>query len=193
MTIFLFVAVVGHNQNSRPEAQYHPFAWFMTRVSMLFKKNINMESSGLQIDIFDGYICVCCILSIVTYENVHKRHLLDYCLLRSMISTILILMISCGLFTIHSTNLPLDKMAAILADDKFKCIFFNENYRIPIRISLKIWSQECNWQLVSIGSGNGLAPNRQQTIIRTNADATHWRIYASLGGDELSLIWLLIY
>ena len=28
-------------------------------------------------------------------------------------------------------------MAAILADDNFKCIFLNENYRIPIRISLK--------------------------------------------------------
>ena len=28
-------------------------------------------------------------------------------------------------------------MAAILADDNFKCIFLNENDRIPIRISLK--------------------------------------------------------
>ena len=28
-------------------------------------------------------------------------------------------------------------MAAISADDIFKCIFFNENDRIPIRISLK--------------------------------------------------------
>ena len=28
-------------------------------------------------------------------------------------------------------------MAAILADDIFKCIFFNENVRISIRISLK--------------------------------------------------------
>ena len=28
-------------------------------------------------------------------------------------------------------------MAAILADDTFKCIFLNENDRIPIRISLK--------------------------------------------------------
>ena len=31
----------------------------------------------------------------------------------------------------------MDKMAAILADDNFKCIFFNEDDRIPIRISLK--------------------------------------------------------
>ena len=28
-------------------------------------------------------------------------------------------------------------MAAILADNNFKCIFYNENYRIPIQISLK--------------------------------------------------------
>ena len=28
-------------------------------------------------------------------------------------------------------------MTAILADDNFKCIFLNENHRIPIRISLQ--------------------------------------------------------
>ena len=33
------------------------------------------------------------------------------------------------------THLPLDKMATILADDNFKCIFLNEKDRIPIRIS----------------------------------------------------------
>ena len=32
---------------------------------------------------------------------------------------------------------PLDKMAAILADDIFNCISLNEDDRIPIRISLK--------------------------------------------------------
>ena len=35
------------------------------------------------------------------------------------------------------THLPLDKMAAILADDIFKCIFVNEKYHILIKISLK--------------------------------------------------------
>ena len=29
---------------------------------------------------------------------------------------------------------PLDKMAAILADDNYKCIFLNENVRISIKI-----------------------------------------------------------
>ena len=38
-------------------------------------------------------------------------------------------------------HLPLDEMAAILADDNFKCIFLYENYRIPIRISLKFVSR----------------------------------------------------
>ena len=38
----------------------------------------------------------------------------------------------------HSlTHLPLDKMAAILADDIFKCIFVNENFSILIKISLQ--------------------------------------------------------
>ena len=39
-----------------------------------------------------------------------------------------------------------------------------------------------------IGSGNGLAPNRRQAIIWTNADLIHWRIYAALGGGEFWLI-----
>ena len=36
------------------------------------------------------------------------------------------------------THRPLDKMADILAEGNFKCIFFNENDRISIRISLKL-------------------------------------------------------
>ena len=35
------------------------------------------------------------------------------------------------------THLPLDKMATIVADNIFKCIFLNENDRIPIQIWLK--------------------------------------------------------
>ena len=34
-------------------------------------------------------------------------------------------------------HLPLDKMAAILQDDIFKCIFLKENVRISIKIPLK--------------------------------------------------------
>ena len=39
---------------------------------------------------------------------------------------------------------------------------------------------------MSIGSGNGLAPNRWQAITWTSADPVHWRIYAALGGDVLN-------
>ena len=39
--------------------------------------------------------------------------------------------------------------------------------------------------ITSIGLDNGLALNRQQAIIWTNADTIHWRIYAAPGGDEL--------
>ena len=35
------------------------------------------------------------------------------------------------------THLSLNKMAAILADDIFKCIFLNKIFRISIKISLK--------------------------------------------------------
>ena len=35
------------------------------------------------------------------------------------------------------TRLSQNKMAAILADNNFKCIFLNESDRIPIEISLK--------------------------------------------------------
>ena len=36
------------------------------------------------------------------------------------------------------THLPLGKMAAILTDAVFKCIFLNENDNIPIQISPKL-------------------------------------------------------
>ena len=41
--------------------------------------------------------------------------------------------------------------------------------------------------MVRSGSGNGLAPKRRQAIIWTNADLVHLRIYAALGGNELSI------
>ena len=39
------------------------------------------------------------------------------------------------------THLTLDKMAAIMTDDNFKCIFLYENDRIPIGISLTFVSR----------------------------------------------------
>ena len=40
--------------------------------------------------------------------------------------------------TTQFTHLPLDKMADILANDIFKCVFLYENDKIPILISLKL-------------------------------------------------------
>ena len=45
------------------------------------------------------------------------------------------------MLTFVLTHLSLDKMAAILEDNNFKCIFMNENDRIPIWISLKFVSK----------------------------------------------------
>ena len=54
------------------------------------------------------------------------------------------------------THLPLDKIAASLADDNFKWFFFNENDWIPIWISLKFVPRSPIDNKL-IGSGNGLA------------------------------------
>ena len=51
------------------------------------------------------------------------------------------------------THLPLDKMAAILADDIFKCIFLNEKFCIVIWISLKFVPKgpiDNKWSLVQV-------------------------------------------
>ena len=44
-----------------------------------------------------------------------------------------------------------------------------------------------NLQYGSIGSDNGLAPNRWQAIIWTNVGMLYWCIYASLGLNELTI------
>ena len=48
------------------------------------------------------------------------------------------------------------------------------------------FSYGSNLQYSSIGSDNGLAPNRWQVIIWTNADLVRQRIYVALGKDELT-------
>ena len=65
-----------------------------------------------------------------------------------------------------------------------KIIEFHSNF-------IEIWSQDSNWQYASIGSGNGLSPNRRKSITWTNDDPVHWRIYASLWGNELIMIPLI--
>ena len=63
-------------------------------------------------------------------------------------------------------------------DDIFKYIFLGKNVLILIKISLKFVPQGSNWQNCSIGSDNGLAPNRWQAIIWTDDNLCCRRIYA---------------
>ena len=60
-----------------------------------------------------------------------------------------------------------------------KVLYFDKNFN-------EVCSQGSNWQYHSIGLDNGLARNRRQAIIWTNADPIHGRIYAALGGDKLT-------
>ena len=69
----------------------------------------------------------------------------------------------------------------------FQMQFCNETFLVLIKISLNFVSKGPVDKKYSIGLDNGLAPNRRQDIIWTNADPIHWRIYAALGGDELTL------
>ena len=78
-------------------------------------------------------------------------------------------------------------MAAILADDIFKCISW---IRVTEKFLFKFhWncSDDSNWQQAGFGSGYGLAPKRQQAINWNNADPVHWRIYVAFGWDRLRL------
>ena len=79
---------------------------------------------------------------------------------------------------------PLGQNGRHFADGISECISLNEKFCILIKISLKFVP---NGPIgPSIGLDNGLAPKRRQAIIWTNADPTHWRIYAALGVDELT-------
>ena len=79
----------------------------------------------------------------------------------------------------------LDKMAATLADDIFKCIFSYENDWILIPIPLKLVPKSPGDNKPALVQVMALASNRRQVITWTNDDPALWRIYAALGGDEL--------
>ena len=81
-------------------------------------------------------------------------------------------------------HLSLDKMATIsqvIFSDaslwmKSFVFWLKFEWSLFLRVQLKI---------TSIGFDNGLALNRRQAIMWTNADLIHWHIYGPLGGDEL--------
>ena len=80
------------------------------------------------------------------------------------------------------------------AEDIFKCILLYENCCMYFGSNFpEICSLGTNWQYVSIGSGNGLAPVRRQAIIWTNDGLVYWRIYSSLGLNELMTPYTIIY
>ena len=60
---------------------------------------------------------------------------------------------------------------------KIKIFWFEFHWRLFLRIRV---------QLFSIGSCNGLTPNRRQAIAWTNDDPVHRRIYAALRRDALT-------
>ena len=70
-------------------------------------------------------------------------------------------------------------MDAIVADDIFNCILLNENDIIHIHISVKYVPRN--------------PINNKPAMVQVMAwrehpdDPVHWRIYAALGGDELTL------
>ena len=77
-------------------------------------------------------------------------------------------------------TLRLRQNGSHFADNIFRCIFMNEKFYILIEISLILVPEGP----IDNCLDNGLAPNRRQAIIWTNADLIRWHIYAALGGDE---------
>ena len=63
-----------------------------------------------------------------------------------------------------------------------KCLYFNYYYSNFTEVCF----QRSNWQHITLGSGNGLAPNRWQAITWTNRDPDTWCCVASLGHNELT-------
>ena len=80
---------------------------------------------------------------------------------------------------------PPEQNGCHFAEDTFMCIFLIEKFCILIKISMNFFLRV---QLTkpSIGSDNGLAPNKHRAIIWINAYLIHWRMYAPLVGDELT-------
>ena len=78
----------------------------------------------------------------------------------------------------HVNSSLLEQNGRLFADDILKCIFLNEHFCIPVKISLKFVPKgliDNNPSLVQIMT-------RRQEIIWTNADLIHWCIYTGHWG-----------
>ena len=72
-----------------------------------------------------------------------------------------------------------------IADDIFKYMSLNENFWLKLNLP-EICSLGFHWQYGSIGSDNGLAPNRRQANIWNNVGMIYWHMYVSRGFNELT-------
>ena len=90
-------------------------------------------------------------------------------------------------FSRHLNSSPPVQNGQHTADDIFKCIFRYATFLFWFQFHCNLFPRVHLEYYSSIGSDNGLAPTRRQTIILTNTDPVHRRIYAALGGDELML------
>ena len=77
-----------------------------------------------------------------------------------------------------------DKMVVISQMAFWNAYSWMESFAFWFKLQRSLFLR-VNWQQLNVGSGNGLAQNRRQTIIWTSASPVHWLIYAALGGDEL--------
>ena len=85
------------------------------------------------------------------------------------------------------THLNDDQIAAIFQTKQcnpFSLIKMSEIRYIYI-CKIFCWILFLNWQYAGIGSDNGLTPKRRQAIIWTNGSLVYWRVYVSLGLDDL--------
>ena len=72
-------------------------------------------------------------------------------------------------------------MAAILADNDFKCVFLNKNDIITIRISLQFVPRSPIDNRPALVQVMAWRRTGDKPITLTNPDPVHWRIYGALG------------
>ena len=77
-------------------------------------------------------------------------------------------------------------MADIFADDILDACSWMKTFEFQVKLKIEICSVWSDWQITIIGSDNGLSPYRPQAIIWTIDGIVCWRIYASLGLNELN-------
>ena len=72
-------------------------------------------------------------------------------------------------------------MAAILLTTFSNVVSWMKSFVFRFRFHWSLFLRGSKWQWPSTGIDNGLAPNRRQAIIWTNADPIHGRIYVARG------------